>query len=108
MNTNFDTIERRMPFSLEAEQSLLGSILIDPSCMDNLAAVIGADDFYLPEHSEIFSAMQSMYLKSKNIDVVTLIEELVQSGTYDEAGGREYLKLVAQAVPAAVNALDYA
>ena len=108
MNTDFDKLERRMPFSLEAEQSLLGSILIDPSCMDNLAAVIGADDFYLPEHSEIFSAMQSMYLKSKNIDVVTLIEELVQSGTYDEAGGREYLKLVAQAVPAAVNALDYA
>ncbi len=108
MNTNFDNIERRMPFSLEAEQSLLGSIMIDPSCMDNLAAVVGADDFYLPEHSEIFSAMQSMYLKSKNIDVVTLIEELVQSGTYDEAGGREYLKLVAQAVPAAVNALDYA
>ena len=108
MNTNFDTIERRMPFSLEAEQSLLGSIMIDPSCMDRLAAVISADDFYLPEHSQIFSAMQSMYLKSKNIDVVTLIEELVQSGTYDEAGGREYLKLVAQAVPAAVNALDYA
>ncbi|MBE6626503.1 MAG: replicative DNA helicase [Ruminococcaceae bacterium] len=97
-----------MPFSLEAEQSLLGSIMIDPSCMDNLAAIISADDFYLPEHSEIFSAMQSMYLKSKNIDVVTLIEELVQSGTYDEAGGREYLKLVAQAVPAAVNAVDYA
>ena len=45
MNTNFDTIERRMPFSLEAEQSLLGSIMIDPSCMDRLAAVIGADDF---------------------------------------------------------------
>ena len=108
MNTNFDTIERRMPFSLEAEQSLLGSIMIDPSCMDRLAAVISADDFYLPEHSQIFSAIQSMYLKSKNIDVVTLIEELVQSGTYDEAGGREYLKLVAQAVPAAVNALDYA
>jgi len=108
MNTNFDNIERRMPFSLEAEQSLLGSIMIDPSCMDNLAAIISADDFYLPEHSEIFSAMQSMYLKSKNIDVVTLIEELVQSGTYDEAGGREYLKLVAQAVPAAVNAVDYA
>ncbi len=108
MNTDFDKLERRMPFSLEAEQSLLGSILIDPSCMDNLAAVVSADDFYLPEHSEIFSAMQSMYLKSKNIDVVTLIEELVQSGTYDEAGGREYLKLVAQAVPAAVNALDYA
>lgn len=108
MNTDFDKLERRMPFSLEAEQSLLGSILIKPACLDELVAVIKADDFYLPEHSQIFTAMQSMYLKSKNIDVVTLIEELVQSGTYDEAGGREYLKLVAEAVPAAVNAMDYA
>lgn len=97
-----------MPFSLEAEQSLLGSILINPACMDEIAGVISADDFYLTEHAEIYKAMQSMYLKSKNIDVVTLIEELVQNGTYDEAGGREYLKLVAEAVPTAANAKDYA
>ena len=100
--------ERRMPFSLEAEQSLLGSILINPVCLDDIAPLLSSEDFYMPEHSEIYSAMQSMYLKSKNIDVVTLIEELVQSGTYDEAGGREYLKLIAEAVPAAVNAKDYA
>ena len=100
--------ERRMPFSLEAEQSLLGSILINPNCLDDIAPLLSNADFYMPEHSEIYSAMQSMYLKSKNIDVVTLIEELVQSGTYDEAGGREYLKLIAEAVPAAVNAKDYA
>ena len=100
--------ERRMPFSLEAEQSLLGSILINPVCLDDIAPLLSAEDFYMPEHSEIYAAMQSMYLKSKNIDVVTLIEELVQSGTYDEAGGREYLKLIAEAVPAAVNAKDYA
>ena len=96
-------LDRRMPFSLEAEQSLLGSILIDPACMDTVAALITADDFYMPEHSGIYRAMQSMYLKSKSIDVVTLIEELTKSGTYDEAGGREYLKLVAEAVPTAAN-----
>ena len=93
---------------MEAEQSLLGSILIDPLCMDTIATLVTADDFYLPEHSGIFRAMQSMYLKSKSIDVVTLIEELTQSGTYDEAGGREYLKLVAETVPTAANAKDYA
>jgi len=101
-------LDRRMPYSLEAEQSLLGSILIDPKCMDEVAAIMTADDFYMPEHAEIYRAMQSMYLKSKNIDVVTLIEELVQTGTYDEAGGREYLRLVAEAVPTAANAKDYA
>ncbi len=100
--------ERRMPFSLEAEQSLLGSILIRPACLDDIAPLLSSDDFYMPEHREIYSAMQSMYLKSKNIDTVTLIEELVQSGTYDEAGGTEYLKLIAETVPAAVNAKDYA
>lgn len=105
---NQGELDRRMPFSLEAEQSLLGSILIDPACMDDIAATITADDFYMPEHTEIFRAMQSMYLKSKSIDVVTLIEELVQSGTYDESGGREYLRLVADAVPTAANARDYA
>ena len=82
-------LDRKLPFSLEAEQSLLGSILIDPMCMDEIAPLISAEDFYVPEHTEIFRAMQSMYLKSKNIDVVTLIDELVKSGTYDESGGRE-------------------
>ena len=101
-------LDRKLPFSLEAEQSLLGSILIDPMCMDEIAPLITAEDFYVPEHTEIFRAMQSMYLKSKNIDVVTLIEELVKSGTYDESGGREYLRLVAEAVPTAANAKDYA
>lgn len=101
-------LNRRMPFSLEAEQAVLGSIMIDPVCMDDLAAIISKDDFYMPEHAEIYAAMQSMYLKSKSIDVVTLIEELVQAGTYDEAGGREYLKLVADAVPTSANAKDYA
>lgn len=108
MNGNFDITERRMPFSLEAEQSLLGSIMINPACMDEIAGITSADDFYLKEHSEIYKAMQSMYLKSKSIDVVTLIDELVKAGTYDEAGGREYLKLVAEAVPTAANAKDYA
>ena len=101
-------ISRRMPYSLEAEQSLLGSVMIDPSCMDDIAGLMTAEDFYMPEHGEIYRAMQSMYTASKNIDVVTLIEQLVQSGTYDEAGGRDYLKLVADAVPTAANAKDYA
>ncbi len=101
-------ISRRMPYSLEAEQSLLGSVMIDPSCMDDIAGLMTAEDFYMPEHGEIYRAMQSMYTASKNIDVVTLIEQLVQSGTYDEAGGRDYLRLVADAVPTAANAKDYA
>ena len=54
-------LERRMPFSLEAEQSLLGSILIDPACMDNIGVLVSADDFYVPEHAEIYRAMLRIY-----------------------------------------------
>lgn len=103
-----EDLKRRMPFSLEAEQSLLASIMIDPSCMDVIAPIVRLDDFYVSEHAEIFSVMQGMYLKSKNIDLVTLIDELSKNGVYDEAGGREYLKLIAEVVPTASNAKDYA
>lgn len=103
-----EELGRKMPFSLDAEQSLLASIMIDPSCMDTVATLVSADDFYLSEHTEIFSVMQNMYLKSKNIDVVTLINELTVNGVYDEAGGREYLRLIAESVPTAANAKDYA
>lgn len=97
-----------MPCSIEAEQAVLGSILIDPSCMDDLTGILDKDDFYMHEHVEIFTAMQSMYMTSKNIDVVTLLDTLVVSGAYDEAGGRNYLTLIADAVPTAINAVDYA
>lgn len=99
---------RRLPFSLEAEQSVLGAILVNPESMDSLAGIITSEDFYLEEHSEIFSAMQRMYLKSRNIDPVTLIDELVKAGVYDEAGGRDYIKLICEIVPTAVNVSDYA
>ena len=101
-------LERRMPFSLEAEQSVLGSVLIDPSVLDVLTGIITAEDFYLEEHRQIYSAMQGMFLRSKNIDVVTLVDELVREGVYDESGGKDYLRLVAELVPTASNAKDYA
>lgn len=98
--------ERQLPFSLEAEQAVLGSILIDPACLDSMDMT--AEDFYLSEHKEIFEAMQRMYITSRNIDAVTLIDALTAAGTYDEAGGREYLTAIANAVPVADNAADYA
>ena len=52
-----EELTRRMPFSLEAEQAVLGSILIDPACMDDLAVIISRDDFYMPEHAEIFTVV---------------------------------------------------
>jgi len=101
-------IARRMPFSLEAEQSVLGAILIDPTCMDQLAGILTADDFQLEEHAELFRTMQGMYLRSRTIDVVTLLDELVKNGVYDEAGGKDYIRLISEIVPSAANVRDYA
>lgn len=96
--------DRQLPFSLEAEQAILGSILIDPACLDSIK--ISREDFYLTEHAEIFTAMQKLYIESRSIDIVTLIDAL--TGTYDEAGGRDYLTVIANAVPTASNAEEYA
>ena len=101
-------LDRKMPFSLEAEQSVLGSILIDPACLDIITPIISSSDFYLEEHQRIYTAMQGMYLRSKNIDVVTLVDELVKEGVYEDAGGKEYIRLIAETVPTAANVKDYA
>ena len=101
-------IERKLPFSLEAEQAVIGSVLIDPAAFDKVTGVISSEDFYLPEHKEIFAVMQGMYLKSSNIDAVTLVDELVKNGTYDESGGKEYIALIIESVPVASNVADYA
>ena len=66
--------DRQLPFSLEAEQATLGSILIDPACLDSIK--ISREDFHLTEHAEIFTAMQKLYIESRSIDIVTLIDTL--------------------------------
>ncbi|MGM9635020.1 MAG: replicative DNA helicase [Candidatus Avispirillum sp.] len=101
-------LDRKMPFSLDAEQAVIGSILIDPASLDTVTGILSADDFYLEEHRSIYTAMQGMYLKSRSIDVVTLVDELVHQGVYDEAGGKEYIRLISEAVPTASNVRDYA
>lgn len=92
-----------MPYNLEAEQSVLGSILIDQECMELVVSEINADAFYLPQHREIFSAMMLMYTNSKAIDPVIIADVLTKKGHYDTAGGREYLMTLAQCVPSTVN-----
>jgi len=105
MNEEF---QRRLPFSLEAEQSVLGAVLIKPEVMDTITGLVSADDFMLEEHREIFGVMQNMYRESRSIDLVLLIDELVRSGVYDDAGGREYIRVIAETVPTAANVKDYA
>lgn len=104
-----DSLQKRLPYSLDAEQSVLGSILIDPECFDDVAQIVRQDDFYLETHGEIYGLMQEYNLKSKSIDVITLINSLVSNKIYeDEAAARSYIKLLVDVVPGSANAKDYA
>ncbi|MBR7032292.1 MAG: replicative DNA helicase [Clostridia bacterium] len=101
-------LQRRLPFSLEAEQSLIASIMIDPSCIDTVSQIVTFDDFYQEEHSELYKIMMSMYSHSKNIDIVTLLDEINKNDIFEGDTGKDYLKLIAGSVPTAANAADYA
>ena len=103
-----DELTRRLPFSMPAEQSLLGAILIDPATLTEVAATMQAEDFYLEEHRQIYLAMQELFLASREIDVVTLIDRLVTTGVYDRSGGEDYIRTLSEAVPDALNVRDYA
>ena len=98
----------KLPFSLIAEQSLLGSILIDPQSINSVADIISADDFYEEAHRQIYLGIHELFLLNHEIDLVTLIDMLVRKGIYDKSGGEEYLKSICEAVPSALNIKDYA
>ena len=99
---------RKLPLSVEAEQSVLGSILVKPESFERIAGQLDAEDFYMEDHRAIFSAIQDMFLKNRTIDTVTLVNALVQGGYRDETGGIQYLTQIAQVVPSAANIRDYA
>lgn len=103
-----DELSRKLPFSLIAEQSLLGSILIDPESLNDITEMISSSDFYLSEHAQIFSAMHELFIINREIDFVTLIDMLVSKGVYSKSGGEDYIRSLGQAVPNALNIKDYA
>ncbi len=103
-----EDLTKKLPFSLIAEQSLLGSVLIDPASLDQIADLVNANDFYISEHTQIYLAMQELFIQNKEIDVVTLIDMLVHKGIYDKSGGEDYIRTLCEVVPSALNVKDYA
>ncbi len=100
---------RKLPMSLEAEQAVLGAILIKPEAFADITGIVYAEDFYLEEHKKIFIALQSMFLSSRSVDTVTLVNTLVSQGAYrDSESSIGYLSALADAVPSAANIKDYA
>ncbi len=99
---------RQMPYSLEAEQAVLGAIILDSERFADVTGTVKADDFYVERHKVIFEAVQSMYLESRTIDVVTLLANIAKASSYDEADLRGYVKQICEMVPAVSNIKDYA
>ncbi len=107
-NSSFDIVSNsRQPFSVEAEQSVLGSILIDPKCLNVIQTMLKVEYFYVEEHQKIYEIVTQMYEKNLPIDYITLLEQLKSQGVYDDAGGKSYLTQLAQCVPTTANLENY-
>ena len=96
------------PHSIEAEQSVLGGLLLDNSAWDRASDILNESDFYRLEHQLIFLAIQKLVNASKPADVITVYEQLQMMGKGDDVGGLAYLNALAQSVPSAANIRRYA
>ena len=95
------------PSDLEAERSVLGAVLIDPSAITLVAEFLKPEHFYDPNHQLIFTAMLSLFEKQQPIDIVTLINQLKTDGNLKKIGGKGYLSDLINAVPTSANIEKY-
>ncbi len=96
------------PHSIEAEQSVIGGLLIDNSAWDRAGDLLTDSDFYRHEHRLIYAAIGSLMNASKPADVITVFEQLQSLGKAEDCGGLAYLNALAQSVPSAANLRRYA
>ena len=94
---------RQLPHSVEAEQAVLGSMLIDPRCVSEVIDKLRTDDFYIRQNKEIYETIYSMFNYSLTIDPVTVLENMKQNGYYDENQSRGYILQLMDTTPTAAN-----
>lgn len=96
-----------MPHSLEAEQALLGCLLMDVKVQTEVSAFLHEEDFYADSHKVIFHAMLDIIKKNQPVDTVTLIDALEKSGSMQEAGGISYIVELSNVIPSSANYQRY-
>lgn len=101
-------LERIPPQNLEAEQSVLGAMLIDREAVVKVSEILHPEDFYRDAHKHIYEAMVDLGERSEAVDLITLTEELRQRGYLDQIGGAAYVAGLANLVPTAANVEYYA
>lgn len=100
--------ERIPPHNLDAEKSVLGSALLSKDALYNVMEIVKADDFYDPNHKEIFIVLQELARKNVPVDALTVSEELDKRKTLNMVGGRAYVASLSSATPTTANAEEYA
>ena len=98
---------RQQPHDLDAEQSVLGSILIDSRCVTDVIGLVQPEDFYLQQNREIFEVIYSMFNYSQPIDPVTVLDKMREAGVYHD-NSRDYIMQLMEITPTAANAVRYA
>ncbi len=101
-------LQKLPPQSIESEQSVLGSILIDNDVIHKVAEILSPEDFYKETHQKIYEAMLNLYERGEPLDLITLSDELKKNKVLDKIGGVAYLVQLTEAVPTSANVLNYA
>ncbi len=103
-----DILSRQAPHSLEAEQAVLGSMLIDSRCVNDIVGIVRPDDFYLQVNRDIYETIYEMFSFSKVIDPVTVLDKMRERGVFDEQTSTKYIMQLMEITPTAANAKQYA
>ncbi len=107
LNIN-DLLGREPPYSLEAEQAVLGGILIDPSKLPSVIEILRPESFYRPQHQQLFSIIMRMFSLGKTEDIITVINEAVDTGIFEtSAMAKAYLTGIMEGVPSTANIESY-
>ena len=102
-----ELLVKQLPHSVEAEQAVLGSMLIDPRCVSQVIDQLRPDDFYGRQNRDIYETIYSMVIASATIDPVTVVDQMRKNGTFDENTTRGYLLQLMDITPTAANVEEY-
>ncbi len=102
-----DDLARIPPHHVEAEQSVLGSLLLDRNALSEVSGRLKSEAFYLEKHKEIYEAIMTLYEESLPVDIVTVSDALTKRGTLEKIGDVDYIAHLANAVPTTANVAHY-
>ena len=102
-----ELLGRQMPHSPQAEQAVLGSMLIDSRCVPDVVGRLRGDDFFLKLNRDLYETIYSMFTYSKTIDPVTVLDELRANGRFDERRSADYVMELMNVTPTAANVQEY-